>query len=519
MRMKVAEIIERSRGDAEPPKAAAYVRMSTDKQEYSPANQLDRITEYAALHGIEIVRVYKDAGRSGLTMEGRPALMQLMEDVQARQEFSRVLVYDVTRWGRFQDTDESAYCEVHCRRHGVSVLYCAENFSQDGTIYADIQKLIARAGAAKFSRDLSVKVFDGQCRLIRMGFKAGGPAGYGLRRMLLASDGTPVCILEYGDHKFLQNQHVVLVPGPPEEIATVNQIFKWYAEDRVGDRRIALVLNANAIARPDGRHWTPDIVRYMLKSEKYIGNLIFNKASFKLQRNAVRNPPESWVRCDAAFPAIVPPALFEAAQRERTRRYRRYSADELLVILRTINQRHGKITSALIDQDPCAPTSKLIANHFGSLVAAYAAAGAPPGRDVDFIETRRRVYKIRDKLQLEVEGLMRQTGATFERLPSRYSLRLNGKLTVSIRTLACRHELVHGYVRWQGPTPGAVGVDYILAAQLNPANTAIERYLLISVSDFDGLYFEFTPKGLHKFKIQSTQLADLFGLRIPSFIC
>jgi hypothetical protein len=37
-------------------RAAQYVRMSTEHQQYSPENQLDIIRQYAAAHNMEIVR-------------------------------------------------------------------------------------------------------------------------------------------------------------------------------------------------------------------------------------------------------------------------------------------------------------------------------------------------------------------------------------------------------------------------------------------------------------------------------
>ena len=43
-------------------RAAVYVRMSTEHQQYSPDNQLDVIRQYAASHGMEIVQVYSDHG-------------------------------------------------------------------------------------------------------------------------------------------------------------------------------------------------------------------------------------------------------------------------------------------------------------------------------------------------------------------------------------------------------------------------------------------------------------------------
>ena len=115
-------------------RAAQYVRMSTEHQQYSTENQGDKIREYAARRNIEIVRTYADEGKSGLRIDGRQALQQLIADVQAgKADFQIILVYDVSRWGRFQDADESAYYEYICRRAGIQVAYCAEQFENDGS--------------------------------------------------------------------------------------------------------------------------------------------------------------------------------------------------------------------------------------------------------------------------------------------------------------------------------------------------------------------------------------------------
>lgn len=96
--------------------AAVYVRMSTEHQQYSTSNQLDAIREYAKRRGLEIVRIYSDEGKSGLNIQGRDALARMIRDVQSGEaEYSCILVYDVSRWGRFQDADESAYYEYICR--------------------------------------------------------------------------------------------------------------------------------------------------------------------------------------------------------------------------------------------------------------------------------------------------------------------------------------------------------------------------------------------------------------------
>ena len=151
-------------------RAAQYVRMSTDHQRYSTENQAEIIEAYAARRNFEIVRTYADEGRSGLSIAGRDSLKRLIDDVQqGRADYEAILVYDISRWGRFQDADESAYYEFICRERGINIHYCAEQFDNDGSLPSTVMKNIKRAMAGEYSRELSAKVFTGQCRLIRLG--------------------------------------------------------------------------------------------------------------------------------------------------------------------------------------------------------------------------------------------------------------------------------------------------------------------------------------------------------------
>jgi DNA invertase Pin-like site-specific DNA recombinase len=193
-------------------RAAQSVRMSTEHQKYSTENQGEAIQRYAAARGIEIIKTYADQGKSGLSLDGRAALKQLIDDVQANKaDFDTILVYDISRWGRFQDADEHAYYEYVCKRAGIAVQYCAEQFENDGSPVSTIVKGVKRAMAGEYSRELSVKVFSGQCRLIEMGYRQGGPPGYGLRRNLVDESGTSKGVLARGEQKSIQTDRVVLV--------------------------------------------------------------------------------------------------------------------------------------------------------------------------------------------------------------------------------------------------------------------------------------------------------------------
>jgi DNA invertase Pin-like site-specific DNA recombinase len=248
--------------------AAAYVRMSTEHQQYSTENQLDRIKEYAARRGMEIVRVFEDSGKSGLNVRGRESLRRMIGEVEAGgTDFKCILAYDVSRWGRFQDADESGYYEYICKRAGITVHYCAEQFENDGSPTSNIIKSVKRSMAGEYSRELSTKVFQGACRLIQLGFKQGGTAGYGLRRMLVDQAGQPKGVLAVGEHKSLQTDRVVLTLGPDEEVETVRGVYRAFLDETLTEREIADRLNARGLKTDLGRDWTRGTVHQLLTNE------------------------------------------------------------------------------------------------------------------------------------------------------------------------------------------------------------------------------------------------------------
>jgi DNA invertase Pin-like site-specific DNA recombinase len=115
--------------------AAPYLRMSTEHQQYSLENQSTAIQKHADAHRFKVVRTYSDAAKSGLVLRRRVGLQQLLQDVvSGTASYQAILVYDISRWGRFQDTDESAHYEFLCKSAGVPVHYFAETFANDNTL-------------------------------------------------------------------------------------------------------------------------------------------------------------------------------------------------------------------------------------------------------------------------------------------------------------------------------------------------------------------------------------------------
>ena len=464
-------------------RAAQYVRMSTEHQQYSTENQSDVIQEYAAKRGIEIVRTFSDSGKSGLRIDGRDGLKELIEVVQRGEaDFSMILVYDVSRWGRFQDADESAYYEYICKRAGITVQYCAEQFENDGSPVSTIVKGVKRAMAGEYSRELSAKVFKGQCKLVELGFRQGGPAGYGLRRMLIDQAGKPKAELRPGEQKSLQTDRVVLVPGPTEERAVIRRIYRLFVHEGRTEREIAAELARSGLLAERDRSWTRGMVHQVLTNEKYIGNNVYNRISFKLKRKRVRNPPEMWVRRDGAFDPTIDADDFAAAQAIILERHRRFSDEDLLGRLRELVDRHGRLSGLLIDETDGMPSSSAYRHRFGSLVRAYRLIAYRPDRDLSFIEINRRLRQLHASIVDDAIHSLEQNGGAVTRDPDTDLLSVNGMLNVSIVIARCITTPADA-LRWTLRFDVDLFPDLTIAVRMDGPNRAPLDYYVLPTLD------------------------------------
>lgn len=452
--------------------------MSTELQKYSTENQSNAIRLYAEERGIEIVRTYADAGKSGLNIEGRGALRQLIEDVQeGNADFTAVIVYDVTRWGRFQDADESAYYEYICRQAGISVHYCAEQFENDGSPISTVIKGLKRAMAGEYSRELSTKVFAGQRLLIGKGYRQGGPAGFGLRRTLIDEHGTVKGVLDRGEHKSIQTDRVILTPGPDEEVGLVREIYQTFIHKGRSESEIAANLNARGLVTDLGRPWTRGTVHQILINEKYIGDNVWNRHSFKLKKKRIRNAPDTWIRAEGAFEAIVARELFDAARTIIHARSFRLSDEDMLVALRTLYEQKGLLSGIVIDEYDGMPSSSAYSTRFGSLLRAYSLVGFTPERDYRYVETNRELRKLHPAILREVLDGLRASGSDAWQDLETDRLIVNGEFSLSVVIARCT-ETPTGLLRWKLRFDTSLMPDITIVVRMDSANRAPFDYYL-----------------------------------------
>ncbi len=465
-------------------KAAAYVRMSTEHQKYSPENQMAAIRDYAEKHNYEIVQTYSDEGKSGLNIAGRASLQRMISDVENKKNnYKAILVLDVTRWGRFQDADESAYYEYICKRGGVRVQYCAEQFENDDSPISTIVKGVKRTMAAEYSRELSGKVFTGQSRLITLGYKQGGPAGYGLRRMLIDEHGNHKGVLARGEHKSIATDRVILVPGPEEEQENVRWMYKAFVHEGKNEGIIADELNRRGIKTDLQKDWTRATVREILSNEKYIGNNIFNRISYKLKIRRVRNPEDMWIRKDNAFQGIVDPSLFFMAKGIFAARCHKLSDEEMLQKLKELQDKKGYLSALIIDEAEDMPSSAAYSGRFGGLIRAYQLIGFDPGRDVRYIEINKYLRNLhQENIENTIEGLMK-CGADIKLNESGNLLNINNMFSASLVICRC-NALNNGKYRWKVRFDTILNPDITIAIRMKADNKSTLDYYLLPSLDF-----------------------------------
>jgi DNA invertase Pin-like site-specific DNA recombinase len=452
-------------------RAAQYLRMSTDMQRYSIENQSEGIALYATRCGLTIVRSYEDAGRSGLRLDGRAALQTLLGDVRSgRADYRTILVYDVSRWGRFQDSDESAYYEFLCKEAGVRVEYCAEQFENDGSLTATVLKNIKRAMAGEFSRELSTKVFAGQSRIVANGFHIGSTPGYGLRRHLLDEHGNRKMELAFGQRKSLQGEHVILVPGPPDEIKIVHHVYDLFIDKKETLNDIARALNAQGVPNEFGRAWTAMVVRGLLSNEKYIGNAVYNRTSRKLDRNWRRNPRTEWIRGIGAYEPIVSPQRFQEAQQQLKENARIATDNDMLDVLCALWCSKRYLSRNVIDASAHAASSRAYIARFGGLTHAYHRVGYARR---DYI---RKNAATRKAIMRDIATHVSRLGGSVKAMPRNCQLLINGELTVNV-LVSC--PVPRGPGRWRFGHLSRQKPDILLVARLDKKSDSIRDYFVL----------------------------------------
>jgi hypothetical protein len=363
--------------------------------------------------------------------------------------------------------------------------------------------------AAEFSRELSVKVHAGQSRIASLGFRPGGPLTFGLRRELISGDRRSRGRLKKGELKALKTDRVLLAPGSEEEASIVRWIFTAFVDEKKTDIAIARQLNRAEIINQHGRPWTDEMIHNILRNENYVGNIIYNRTSRRLGQRLVRNHPDLWVRSGVVIHPIVDRLLFERAQKIMDNRYVSISDDEMLLRLRLLLKRKGKLTFKIINDACGVPSSSAYYKHFGTLRKALTLIGYKCPRDCDWIDSRGHWADVVASHTKQIAALLSRKRSPTEIDEGGTSITVNG----SVRF----HFQVSRHMRKKQPYHAAAWrahrrkgwSGFLVLLRLDKTNSAIADYLVLPIPKSSSRYLNFSAQGNQHGAVRAETIDDM----------
>lgn len=441
-------------------RAVAYVRMSTDQQELSIGTQLETISRYAEGNQMRLVRVYEDAAKSGLQIGNRSAMKQLLRDVMDEpRDFDVVLVNDVSRWGRFQDSDAAAYYEYTCRLHGAEVIYVSEPFGNHLDPMTALLKALKRTMAAEYARELGIKCRNGQDRAIRLGYQMGSLPCIGFRRLAVSKDGE-TRLLKHKQRKSMQSERIRWIHGPEEELELVRRIFRLYVTPGASVPAVVSILASEGIRTPRGGTYTQSIVSTLLRCEAFAGDFVWGKERYKAGRLERKR---ELTRAPLGLDPVVDLELWRRVQDKLWHRRRlRRDKEELLQRLRDSLAKHPGLTTLDLEAMGL-PSRRAYCNAFGSVSRALALAGRDP-TVVRAVHERRKVLgrKVGDQIQRDVAEQVRFAGLDCKVHPRSRLMIIDGTTRVRLQFVWPR--VIDGAPHWHTFKRDIPASDFVLLA-------------------------------------------------------
>jgi hypothetical protein len=225
-------------------------------------------------------------------------------------------------------------------------------------------------------------------------------------------------------------------------------------------------------------------VHQVLTNEKYMGNNVYNRTSFKLKAKHISNPPEMWVRANGAFSPIVGAETFLAVQRVIWERSQRLSDGDMLDRLATLLREHGWLSGLIIDEHDDMPSTSCYRSRFGSLLRAYERVGYTPARDYRYLEINRTLRRLYPDIVAKTVAAIQRVGGTTSRDPATDLLTVNDEFRTSIVVSRCR-QTSRGSYRWTIRFEASLRPDITVAVRMTHGNDDVLDYYLLPRIDVE----------------------------------
>ena len=286
-------------------KIVGYVRVSLEKQVdgYSLDGQIDEIKKTADYKGFEIKEIYKEEGRSGKSVEGRPEFKRMLNDIANSDDIGYVVVFKLSRFGR--NVLDVLNSLEYIRRYGVE-LYTIEDGIDTSTASGKLLVPVLGAIAEIERENILAQTMLGRKQKAMSGGWNGGFAPYGYE---------------------LINGKLEVVESRAEQ---VKKIFSLFLDEGMGYTTIARWLNSHDMKREWTKNshnrkfndWTCSMVKTILDNPLYTGRIAYGRRRTKKVKGTkneyrLEKQSEYILSEEIVHMPLVSEEQFEAAKKKR----------------------------------------------------------------------------------------------------------------------------------------------------------------------------------------------------------
>ena len=238
-------------------KCVLYPRVSTEMQVegYSLEGQKHGLKRFADREDMQVVDIYEDAGKSGKSIEGRPAFKKMLSDIENGLEIDYVLVYKLSRFGR--NAADILNSLEFIQSYGVNLI-CIEEGIDSSQTSGKLLISVLSAVAEIERENILEQTMNGRREKARQGGWNGGFAPYGY---------------------YLKDNQLYI---QETEAEAVRIIYDMFGNFDIGYGGIAKYLNLQGIRkipRQNGKldQWSGHFVRLILDNPVYCGKIAYGR--------------------------------------------------------------------------------------------------------------------------------------------------------------------------------------------------------------------------------------------------
>ena len=278
-----------------------YPRVSTEMQVdgFSLDGQKNSLKRFADREEMTVVDIYEDAGKSGKSIEGRPAFKKMLSDIENGLQIDYILVYKLSRFGR--NAADILNSLEFIQSYGINLI-CIEEGIDSSQASGKLLISVLSAVAEIERENIIEQTMNGRKEKARQGGWNGGFAPYGY---------------------YLKDKNLFI---QEEEAETIRIIYDKFANTEMGYGGVAQYLNLQGIKkiqRQNGKlnEWSGSFVRQILDNPVYCGKIAFGrraKEKVKGTKNQYRQAwQEEYILADGQHEAIISVELWNKVREKR----------------------------------------------------------------------------------------------------------------------------------------------------------------------------------------------------------